>query len=492
MRLDPLGSPELHRALAFARAREAYPGIPGDLLLELCEAAWDRAAGEAGDGRALDRFEKAMQLVSRGYRAGGGRMSVAEVVEEAIPRAALRRYVRPSNLRPLPAEPEVPPVPARKPLSERLAKIPMASPAPVGAALAAGFVGLVAAGQAGALPVTPLSSGWANDDGGNNVRPEHAKAGEDAERQTGTAAELARVPSPSAAAASGGGTPMGSAGRVQASPVGAAAVPSPATPSTAKADAPVADGGVVPGRVVAAPVSVVPADVAPAVEVPVAQSSPSVSAPVVKVQVPAVSEVDPVRADGDATPAEGFAGHDRGDGNQGAAEQNGPASGTGAVPVADALDLLHNGHQDGQQQPSDAAQPTQDEGGNDHQTTTSGAPGAQPPDEGAAATGEPPVATPPPTSVEGGQAGSADSAKRVVAPAATAPAAPAPAAQPVTSAPAVAAPAATPPATPPAATPPAPAPTPAPPAQAPAPPAPAAPAPAPAAQPAAPAAPVAP
>ncbi len=103
--IDPLVNPELQRALAYARARESYPAIPGELLLELCDAAWERAAGEADDGRAVDRFEHAMDLVARGYRAGGGRLSVSEVAQQAIPVAALRPYVKPVRVKPLPFEP---------------------------------------------------------------------------------------------------------------------------------------------------------------------------------------------------------------------------------------------------------------------------------------------------------------------------------------------------------------------------------------------------
>ncbi len=102
--INPLASPELQRALAFARARESYPAIPSELLLDLCNAAWERAAGEGEDGLALGRFEHAMDLVARGYRAGGGRLSVSEVAQQAIPLAALRPYVKPAGNTPLPFE----------------------------------------------------------------------------------------------------------------------------------------------------------------------------------------------------------------------------------------------------------------------------------------------------------------------------------------------------------------------------------------------------
>ena len=92
--LDPLRNSELQRALALARARETYPGLPGELLLELCDAAWQRAAGDTRDGGALKRFERALDVIARSYRVGGGRLSVSEVAEDAIPLAALQPYRR--------------------------------------------------------------------------------------------------------------------------------------------------------------------------------------------------------------------------------------------------------------------------------------------------------------------------------------------------------------------------------------------------------------
>ena len=89
---DPLRNSELQRALAFARARETYPALSGERLLELCDAAWQRAAGDTRDGGALERFERALDVVARTHRVGGGRPSMSEVAEDAIPLAALRPY----------------------------------------------------------------------------------------------------------------------------------------------------------------------------------------------------------------------------------------------------------------------------------------------------------------------------------------------------------------------------------------------------------------
>jgi len=190
--IDPLASPELQRALAFARARESYPAIPSELLLDLCNAAWERAAGEGEDGLALGRFERAMDLVARGYRAGGGRLSVSEVAQQAIPVAALRPYIKPAGVRPLPFEPAVEePVPVRHPLAARLARIPMLSPAPVGATLAAGLLGLAIAGKTGSLPVISPAPAGSGDEGAN-VRPEH---GGSAPGETASADPMAETPS---------------------------------------------------------------------------------------------------------------------------------------------------------------------------------------------------------------------------------------------------------------------------------------------------------
>jgi hypothetical protein len=95
--IDPLADPELRRVLAVARAREAYPGLAAPVLLELADAAWQKAGGADGDPEALERFERALAAVARGYRAGAGRLSVSEVAEQAIPASALAPYLRPSS-----------------------------------------------------------------------------------------------------------------------------------------------------------------------------------------------------------------------------------------------------------------------------------------------------------------------------------------------------------------------------------------------------------
>ncbi|HYI36568.1 MAG TPA: hypothetical protein VEX39_08195 [Thermoleophilaceae bacterium] len=157
--LDPLRNSELHRALAFARARETYPGLPGELLLELCDAAWSRSAGDTRDGGALERFERALDVVARSYRVGGGRLTVSEVAEDAIPLAALQPYIDAQKRRPAPVEPHPEPVaaPPRRTLADKLSRVPRIAPAPLGVSLAAGVFGVTAAAQAGVLDQTPLA-----------------------------------------------------------------------------------------------------------------------------------------------------------------------------------------------------------------------------------------------------------------------------------------------------------------------------------------------
>lgn len=158
--LDPLRNSELHRALAFARARETYPGLGAELLLELCNAAWERSAGDTRDGAALARFERALDVVARSYRVGGGRLSVSEVAQDAIPLTALQPYIDAQKRRPAAVEPAPEPVaatPPRRTLADKLARVPKLAPAPLGVSLAAGVFGVAAAAQAGALDQTPLA-----------------------------------------------------------------------------------------------------------------------------------------------------------------------------------------------------------------------------------------------------------------------------------------------------------------------------------------------
>lgn len=286
--IDPLASPELQCALAFARARESYPAIPSELLLELCNAAWERAAGEVGDGLAVHRFEHALDLVARGHRAGGGRLSVSEVAQEAIPMAALRPYTKPAGVRPLPFEPvpEEPEPSARRPLAARLARIPMVSPAPVGATLAAGLLGLAVAGKSGSLPVISPSPAGSEGDGAN-VRPEHDGASGGGS-SSGARADAGSAPGGHPDTLFGSSARLSGASSEGVKPAGggAGAEPSP-SPSSRAIAAPDAGVPPVPAGAVSGPAtpSKAPRDeAAPAPAVPV----PPPSAPV-PVETPAVA-----------------------------------------------------------------------------------------------------------------------------------------------------------------------------------------------------------
>src|SRR5215211_1268672 len=58
--IDPLYNEDVRRALAFARARERFPGLDGELLRGWCEAGWRAAvAAEADDRGVVERFDAA-------------------------------------------------------------------------------------------------------------------------------------------------------------------------------------------------------------------------------------------------------------------------------------------------------------------------------------------------------------------------------------------------------------------------------------------------
>jgi hypothetical protein len=281
--LDPLRNSELHRALAFARARETYPGIPGDLLLELCDAAWQRAAGDTRDGEALERFERALDVVARSYRVGGGRLSISEVAEDAIPLTALQPYIDAQKRRPAPVEPAPEPVPAppRRTLSDKLSRVPRLAPAPLGLSLAAGVFGVAA--QAGVLEQTPLAPLSFTDRGDAPAPADRASSGSAAKADRGAAdaggepARTAGAASPSvgelasshAAAADDGGAATEQAGTDSGATGGATAPSAPLdlASSTAPAPAPAATAAPAPAAPAAPSAPHVPAVQLPEVQV---------------------------------------------------------------------------------------------------------------------------------------------------------------------------------------------------------------------------------
>lgn len=105
-RIDPLGSEEVRRALAFTRARERYPGTRRDDLLSCCEAAWEAAvtAGDAGD--PIDRFQRTLNLIAwtRGWTRGP--VDLRDLDGQPIPLAVLRPFMLAGGDAPAPKPPD--------------------------------------------------------------------------------------------------------------------------------------------------------------------------------------------------------------------------------------------------------------------------------------------------------------------------------------------------------------------------------------------------
>lgn len=165
-RIDPLGSDEVQRALAFARARERYAGTRRDDLLSCCEAAWEAAVSAGWAGDPIDRFERSMNLIAwtRGWTRGP--VDMRDLDGQSIPLSVLRPFMlsgreldqleRVSSPRAVPAHSE--------PSRPRLPRVPFLSPVPVASALAAGMIGIAVMGQSGGLP--SVSTSPSSDAGG--------------------------------------------------------------------------------------------------------------------------------------------------------------------------------------------------------------------------------------------------------------------------------------------------------------------------------------
>src|SRR4051794_14165536 len=248
-RLDPLGDLEVRRVLAFARAREQYPSVPRGLLLDYCQAAW-QAAGAGGDLHdVLDRFERALMLVAWTHRRSP-HLNFRSLVDQVIPQVALKPFMAPADAAPA-EEPEAAKLVEIEPAAKRdavrpparrfIPRVPFASPVPLGAAVAAGFVGVTIMGQAGALPVAPFAP--AGNDGANapddGAAPKpHGTASTGAAGGAGAhdghaLVDLARLPgAPDALPPARERTTTPSAGPAHhAAPVHAAAAPPVAEPS---------------------------------------------------------------------------------------------------------------------------------------------------------------------------------------------------------------------------------------------------------------------
>ena len=230
-RLDPLGDLEVKRVLAFARAREQYPSVPRGLLLDYCQAAWQAAVAGGEEHDVVGRFERALMMVAWTHRRSPN-LSFRDLVDQVIPQVALRPFMSPQDAAPaeepepapvMEAEPAAQPDAPRPPARRLIPRVPFASPIPLGAAVAAGFIGVTVLGQSGALPVTPFSPAGNDDasssgdthhaDGATAFRPAHHGGGgsTSSEPATGTRVGVAAVPQAAPAfrapAATSGGAP---------------------------------------------------------------------------------------------------------------------------------------------------------------------------------------------------------------------------------------------------------------------------------------------
>src|SRR3954463_5753593 len=114
-RLDPLGDLEVKRVLAFARAREQYPSVPGGLLLDYCQAAWQAAVAGDDDHDLVGRFERALMLVAWTHRRSP-HLNFRQLVDQVIPQMALRPFMAPEGS---PAVEELEPAAHPEPVAKR-------------------------------------------------------------------------------------------------------------------------------------------------------------------------------------------------------------------------------------------------------------------------------------------------------------------------------------------------------------------------------------
>ena len=168
LHVDPLADLEVQRALALARARESYPAVPRENLLGYCEAAWEVALKADPRGRDLQgSFDRALLIIAWTQRRSGGRVPLRELIDQTVPRIALEPFIgRPAEVgenepTELGVQPEEAVPSRRSPL-----RLPFTSPIPVGAALAAGVVGVALLSEAEVIPIAPLQPAGSDDSAG--------------------------------------------------------------------------------------------------------------------------------------------------------------------------------------------------------------------------------------------------------------------------------------------------------------------------------------
>jgi hypothetical protein len=173
LHVDPLGELEVHRALALARARESYPAVPRETLLEYCEAAWEVALKADPRGRDLQgSFDRALLIIAWTQRRSGGRVPLRELIDQTVPRIALEPFIsqpaQPGEVERVPefgVQPDEAMAGRRSPF-----RLPFTSPIPVGAALAAGVVGIGVLSEAEVIPIAPLQPAGSDEEtGGDEV-----------------------------------------------------------------------------------------------------------------------------------------------------------------------------------------------------------------------------------------------------------------------------------------------------------------------------------
>src|SRR3954469_7431250 len=93
-------------------------------------------------------------------------LNLRDLVDQVIPQVALRPFMSPDDGKPpekpdeapaIEVEPAVQPDAPRPPARRLIPRVPFASPIPLGAAVAAGFIGVTVLGQSGAFPAAPFA-----------------------------------------------------------------------------------------------------------------------------------------------------------------------------------------------------------------------------------------------------------------------------------------------------------------------------------------------
>jgi len=114
--IDPLGNPDVQRALVFERARERYPAADRETLLECCSAAWEAALdGEDLGEDLIERFEGTLALLAWTHGWTRRPVDLQSLQRRAIPFAALRPFMAEGDARTRLerlAEAEIAPAPA--------------------------------------------------------------------------------------------------------------------------------------------------------------------------------------------------------------------------------------------------------------------------------------------------------------------------------------------------------------------------------------------